>query len=347
MLTSIQTWTTEQIWLCIGFVGQGLFTMRFLVQWLASEKKKKSVVPNAFWYFSLAGGFTLFYYALYRQDPVFIFGQGLGLLIYLRNLYFITYNKKRGETVDTSIEKRRFISLSKILKTGFENTVKFTKAERGFLFLIILCVGGFYFFAGFVGKILEEEGRALDKAFLIWLRDHANSQELSGPLWFHGMMHDFSVLGGMSSLMIVTIAAIIYLVVSEKYGQSLYVGITVGTGVFLGNLLNIGFNHSQIDLISHTSTAYTPFFPCRHSLITATVSLTLGALFAEAQPKVKLKIYILSIVLLLIVATGMSRIYLGSDWPSHVLVGSLTGFLWAFLARIINHKINQARKDLK
>lgn len=82
-------------WLCIGFLGQGLFFMRFFVQWLASEKAKKSIVPNAFWYFSLLGGVTLLCYAISRQDPVFITGQATGLLIYSRNLYFI--HKKPSE----------------------------------------------------------------------------------------------------------------------------------------------------------------------------------------------------------------------------------------------------------
>jgi len=94
MDTLISALTTEQIWLCIGFLGQGLFFMRFFVQWIASERQKKSVIPHAFWYFSLAGGLTLFLYALYRQDPVFIIGQSTGLFIYLRNIYFITIGKK-------------------------------------------------------------------------------------------------------------------------------------------------------------------------------------------------------------------------------------------------------------
>ncbi len=84
--------STETIWLIIGFVGQTLFFGRFFIQWLASEKAKKSVIPNAFWYFSIGGGLTLFIYALYRQDPVFILGQSTGLLIYARNLYFIRKN---------------------------------------------------------------------------------------------------------------------------------------------------------------------------------------------------------------------------------------------------------------
>ena len=77
------------IWLVIGFAGQALFTMRFIVQWWSSERQKRSVIPAAFWYFSLAGGATLLGYAIYRQDPVFIAGQAGGLLVYSRNLYFI------------------------------------------------------------------------------------------------------------------------------------------------------------------------------------------------------------------------------------------------------------------
>lgn len=79
----------ETMWVTIGFVGQTLFFMRFFVQWLASEKAGRSIIPNAFWYFSMAGGVTLFAYALWRQDPVFILGQSTGLFIYMRNLALI------------------------------------------------------------------------------------------------------------------------------------------------------------------------------------------------------------------------------------------------------------------
>jgi len=72
-----------------GFVGQALFSARFIVQWLASEAKKESVIPMAFWYFSLAGGLCLLTYAILRHDPVFILGQGAGLVVYVRNLVLI------------------------------------------------------------------------------------------------------------------------------------------------------------------------------------------------------------------------------------------------------------------
>jgi lipid-A-disaccharide synthase-like uncharacterized protein len=77
------------LWLIIGFTGQALFSMRFIVQWIYTERLRRSVIPLAFWYFSVAGGVTLLAYAIHRKDPVFIVGQGAGLFIYLRNLYFI------------------------------------------------------------------------------------------------------------------------------------------------------------------------------------------------------------------------------------------------------------------
>ena len=82
-------------WVVLGFVAQGLFTMRFVVQWIASERARASVIPVAFWFFSIGGGVLLLIYALYRRDPVFIAGQALGLLVYIRNLYFIAMHKRQ------------------------------------------------------------------------------------------------------------------------------------------------------------------------------------------------------------------------------------------------------------
>jgi lipid-A-disaccharide synthase-like uncharacterized protein len=81
--------TADLLWLGIGLLGQALFSARFLVQWIASERRKRSVVPLAFWYFSVGGGVTLLAYAIYRRDPVFILGQGAGLFVYARNLWLI------------------------------------------------------------------------------------------------------------------------------------------------------------------------------------------------------------------------------------------------------------------
>ena len=86
--------TLENIWLGVGLLGQGLFSMRLIVQWIQSEYHKKSVIPVAFWYYSLIGGLLLLAYALYRKDPVFVLGQLFGTVIYARNLHLIYREKK-------------------------------------------------------------------------------------------------------------------------------------------------------------------------------------------------------------------------------------------------------------
>lgn len=86
----------EIAWLTVGFLAQALFSARFLVQWIASERVRKSIVPEAFWYFSASGGAMLLAYAIWRQDPVFILGQAFGLVVYARNIYFI-WSERQAE----------------------------------------------------------------------------------------------------------------------------------------------------------------------------------------------------------------------------------------------------------
>ncbi len=86
-------------WVLIGFAAQGFFSLRFLLQWIASERAGRSVVPLAFWWCSIGGGVLLLAYALYRRDPVFIAGQALGVLIYLRNLHFVLRDRRRAKAL--------------------------------------------------------------------------------------------------------------------------------------------------------------------------------------------------------------------------------------------------------
>ena len=84
------------IWVLVGFLGQGIFFTRFFVQWIVSERKGKSVIPVSFWYLSIMGSLLLLSYACFRHDPVFIVGQTMGILIYVRNLIFIAKERKMG-----------------------------------------------------------------------------------------------------------------------------------------------------------------------------------------------------------------------------------------------------------
>ena len=89
--------TTETIWIGIGFLGQGLFFGRWVIQWIASERKSQSQVPISFWYMSLIGGLITLAYAIYRRDPVFIAGQSVGAVVYIRNLMLISRQNRSKE----------------------------------------------------------------------------------------------------------------------------------------------------------------------------------------------------------------------------------------------------------
>ncbi|MFJ4064542.1 lipid-A-disaccharide synthase N-terminal domain-containing protein [Pseudomonas sp. NPDC089996] len=89
--------TRETLWLIVGFAGQAVFTGRFVLQWLYSEFKRRSVIPVGFWYLSMLGSALLLIYAIYREDPVFIIGQSFGLVVYLRNLQLIARHPAQKE----------------------------------------------------------------------------------------------------------------------------------------------------------------------------------------------------------------------------------------------------------
>ena len=94
---------TDSLWMVVGFLGQLIFGARFIVQWVVSEREKRSVVPVVFWYLSLAGTAMLLAYALFRRDPVFVFGQAAGAVVYFRNLSLIARERKaRGRSPEPS-----------------------------------------------------------------------------------------------------------------------------------------------------------------------------------------------------------------------------------------------------
>jgi lipid-A-disaccharide synthase-like uncharacterized protein len=124
MLAQFTAWLQSHLNLLVlfGLLGQALFMMRFVAQWFASEKAKRSVMPEVFWYFSFSGGAVLLTYAIIRQDPVFILGQATGLLIYTRNIIFIwrARLKRRSTTHDEVVETlaKKAAELAQRHKTG-------------------------------------------------------------------------------------------------------------------------------------------------------------------------------------------------------------------------------------
>lgn len=202
--------------------------------------------------------------------------------------------------------------------------------------IAFVCFSGFYMFGTLASEVFEGESLAIDTKILLLLRDSAHNP--LGPPWLQEMMRDFTALGGIGVLTIVTVAAALYLLIVKRKREALYLVAAIGSGVLIGNIMKLAFDRPRPDIVPHGSIIYMPSFPSGHALMAAIVYITLGALLAQNQPARAIRIYILSVMFFLAILTGISRIYLGVHWPSDVLAGWLAGFSWAMLAWLVNQK---------
>ncbi len=203
--------------------------------------------------------------------------------------------------------------------------------------VIFLCAVTFLAFSKLASEVLEGEGRSIDTQIMLLLREPNDSTNPLGPKWFEEMMRDISGLGSVAILTFITLASALYLSLINKKGLALYLLAAVGTGAMFSSLLKAGFDRPRPDLVPHGTTVYSASFPSGHSLIAAIVYLTLAALLAESQPRYRLKIYFLSLAIVMTLLIGISRVYLGVHWPSDVVAGWLGGSAWAFMFWIIAH----------
>jgi len=210
-----------------------------------------------------------------------------------------------------------------------------------FIVLLISTIG-FFAFSKLASEVLEGESFKIDTLILYLLRNPNNSNYPLGPPWLEEMMRDFTGLGGVGVLTIVTLSSAIYLYLIKRKDLMLYLITAVGIGTIFSNLIKYGFGRPRPELFPHGSITDTTSFPSNHSLVAAIVYLTIGVLLAESQTRYSIKIYILSLAILIILLVGISRVYLQVHWPSDVLAGWLGGTAWALMFWIIAHYM---RKD--
>jgi undecaprenyl-diphosphatase len=150
-------------------------------------------------------------------------------------------------------------------------------------------------------------------------------------LWLEEAVRDVTGLGSMVVLVLVTAAAIFYLLLISKWREALLVLVAVGGGQILSSLLKLGIDRPRPDLVPHLAEVQTLSFPSGHAMMAAVTYLTLGSMLAGIAPGRATKIYVLGIAVLITLMVGVSRIYLGVHWPSDVLAGWCAGFAWAML----------------
>lgn len=207
--------------------------------------------------------------------------------------------------------------------------------ELSTLLLLTLLLGAIWVFAMVAGEVMEGDTRALDETILLAMRNPVDRSDPVGPGWVEELGRDFTALGGMGVLTLLTLAVAGYLALLRKFGAALLVLAAVGGGVLLSTLLKLGFDRPRPDLVPHGSIVYTRSFPSGHSMLSAATYLTLGALLARIQPKRRLKAYLLVLAIMVTLLVGASRVYLGVHWPTDVLAGWTAGAAWALLVWLV------------
>jgi undecaprenyl-diphosphatase len=212
-----------------------------------------------------------------------------------------------------------------------KRAVRVAGQELPLVLAILLIAGGLWAFVWVSEEVIEGDTRAADKTVLLALRSPADRGDPIGPGWVEELGRDATALGGVGVLTYITLAVAGFLALQGKGRAAIFVIIAIACGITLSFALKAGFDRPRPDLVSHGSIVYTASFPSGHSMMSAVVYLTLGALLARFQTRRRLKAYVIVLAVLITLIVGASRVYLGVHWPTDVLAGWAAGASWAML----------------
>jgi len=201
--------------------------------------------------------------------------------------------------------------------------------ERGTLAVICFIATALYAFVELAERVMHGRPGALDREILVALRDPGNLSDPIGPAWVEESMRDITALGGTTVLTLLTLAVLAFLLMTRKRHAALLVLVSVTGGTLLSQVLKYTIDRPRPDLVPHGMAVYSASFPSGHAMLSAVVYLTLGALLARTQPRVRVKVFLITLAAVLTMIVGISRIYLGVHWPTDVLGGWTLGAAWA------------------
>jgi len=198
---------------------------------------------------------------------------------------------------------------------------------------------GALIFLGIADEVMEGDTLSLDERVLLAMRVAGDTGTPVGPAWVEESFRDFTGLGGVAVLGLLTAATLGYLWLQNLRRAAVYLLVAIGTGLLVSLALKAGFHRPRPDLISHGSMVYTSSFPSGHSMLSAIVYLTGGAMLALLHRRRTVRVYIFACAVLATVLVGISRVYLGVHWPTDVLAGWSAGAAWAALCWLIGRRL--------
>ncbi|MWD26990.1 phosphatase PAP2 family protein [Aquicoccus sp. SCR17] len=197
------------------------------------------------------------------------------------------------------------------------------------LAVALLIAGALWAFVALAAEMIEGDLQGFDEAILLALRNPADHADPIGPGYVETAMRDLTALGGFTVLGFVTLAVAGLMALRRKPASALVLLAAVAGGQLLSHLAKFGFSRPRPDLVPHGVEVVTLSFPSGHSMMATTTYLTLAVMFARVESSRALRIYYLALAVLLAIAVGVSRVYLGVHWPSDVLGGWTLGGAWA------------------
>lgn len=208
-------------------------------------------------------------------------------------------------------------------------------AEIGGLLVLGLVAAGLLAFAMIADEVSEGETHAIDEAILLMFRQAGDTSLPIGPAWLEIAMRDLTSLGSTAVLALFTILTAGYLAMDGKRSTALFVLLATSGGGLLSFALKIGFDRPRPSVVGHLVDVHTLSFPSGHAMGAAVTYLTLGVLIVRTESKRHIKVYVLSVAVMLTLLIGISRIYLGVHWPTDVLAGWCAGTAWALLCWLV------------
>jgi undecaprenyl-diphosphatase len=221
---------------------------------------------------------------------------------------------------------------------------RFVSIERALLLALLLVAAALFAFFKLASEVSEGDTMAFDRAILLAFRSAADPAVPIGPRWLAEAMTDVTAFGSVAGLLLVTAAAIGYLLLSRRPRTAMFVLAATAGGTALGKLLKLAYARPRPDLVPHLVDVVTASFPSGHATDSAIVYLTLGALVARGVPDRALRVYIISVAILLTLLIGVSRVYLGVHWPSDVVAGWTIGAAWALACSLAYARFRPARE---